>query len=228
MVNFILSLVRKRKTVGRVQLSLVVAGAVWFQGPGILVAELRRRVKHELSRFTVKHLIDNLRNSGPRNEVMRLTPHAPHPWGPCFSHCDTKAWGRFVSLFLFGKWCQCAIPGDLYVSGAGERQTKGYFKARTEFISSNLPLMEPLRWKIFLDWVSCLNTSTFVLSQRGENHASCFMAEDFKCLRLGTVGLSFVIIVCVLLPGTTNKSSTPYFCKEKSVGKPWNEHRRTG
>lgn len=74
--------------------------------------------------------------------------------------------------------------------------------------------MEPLRWRIFLGWVSCLNAPTFALSQHGENHASCFVAEDFKCLRLGIVGLSFVVIVRVLLPGTTKISSTPYFCKE--------------
>ena len=55
---------------------------------------------------------------------------------------------------------------------------------------------------------------SFSLSQHGENHASCFVAEDFKCLCLGIVGLSFVVIVSVLLSGTTNKSSTPYFCKE--------------
>lgn len=117
-----------------------------------------------------------------------------------------------MSLFLFGKWCQYAILGDLYVSGAGERQTKGYFKARTEFTSSNLLLTESLRLRVF-SGLSFLLKCSYLCFQHGENHASCFVAEDLKSLRLGIVGFSFVLIASMLLPGMTNKSSTPYFCK---------------
>lgn len=75
-------------------------------------------------------------------------------------------------LFLFGKWCQCVILGDLYVSGLCERQTKGYLKARTEFIWSHLTLIEPLRLRIFfLGWVSCVSAVIY-----------CFVLDVVKIL----------------------------------------------
>lgn len=84
MVNLTLSLIRKGKGCWQ---NTTVSDSGWVslisKARHPVVVELGRKVKHDLSHFTVKHLIDNLRNPGQRHEVMRLhqRPMPPTPKG---------------------------------------------------------------------------------------------------------------------------------------------------
>lgn len=69
--------------------------------------------------------------------------------------------------------------------GACGRQTKGYFKARTELIPSNLTSTEHSRFKDFSSSSSLLKCFLLLYLKRGENNARYTVAEDLKSLHLG-------------------------------------------